>query len=74
MMPEQWTEFAEGKVHCPECQEMIPVPVFARVEEDGDGNAILNTRADLAEVWAHTWVHEGESNEAHRVGEDPTAG
>ena len=66
---EEWIPFAVGHVQCPECPEMIPVQVLARVEPDDVGDQVMQTRADLAEVWTHAWVHDQEREHgSHQVG------
>ena len=40
-------------VECPECHEVLPVPLKMELVE-GD----LRIDADLTDVWAHAWVHD----------------
>jgi len=72
---QDWVPFAQGQVHCPECPALIPVPVLARIEKDEEGEQYMETRADMAEVWAHSWTHEQErgNHGPHQVGPDEGA-
>lgn len=56
---EPWMSFAEGKVACP-CGEVVPVPVLAIMDRDEEGRQSLRTTADMSELWAHSFKHDGE--------------
>jgi len=71
---DEWIPFSVGHVQCPDCPEEIPVQVYARIELDEEGQKIMNTRADMAEVWAHSWVHDQEGLYGHhQLGPDQGA-
>ena len=47
-------------VACPWCDEEVAIPVTARLYRDDEGVQRLSTDSDMADLWAHTWTHEGE--------------
>ena len=51
---------AVGTVHveCPECEEVIAIPVTATIST-GD-TQVLNLEPDMADLWAHAWTHNDE--------------
>lgn len=55
-----FSNFGQGAVACPVCGEAIPVPVLARITRSDAGQE-LETKADMTELWAHTWAHENEA-------------
>lgn len=55
----QWAPFANGHVKCPQCQELLPVPVLARI--NGESEQALEVKPDMSEAWAHAWTHGGGS-------------
>jgi len=50
-----------GAAHiaCPECADVIPVPVSGELTTDDDGRQYLHTEPDMADLWAHMWTHDG---------------
>lgn len=50
-----------AQIICPVCDEQIPVPVSARVDDTNeDGATTLVCQPDMTDLWAHMWVHDQE--------------
>lgn len=48
------------QVECPECHEVIPVPLVLSIGEPLDGDLPIDVEPDTADLWAHTWTHTSE--------------
>ena len=44
-------------IECPECHDVIPVPLAMTVGEVVDGSVTINVEPDMADLWAHAWTH-----------------
>jgi hypothetical protein len=42
-------------VQCPECHDVIPVPIDVEIETADDGAQNLKINPDMADLWAHAW-------------------
>ena len=45
---------------CAECQESIEVPIVVEIvngDRAHEGRASLTCTPDLADLWAHMWIH-----------------
>jgi hypothetical protein len=43
-------------VECPECAEVIPVPLTITLRAEGT-ELVANVTSDTADLWAHAWTH-----------------
>lgn len=64
-----WQHFAAGHLYCgvPGCATSIQVDIDARLVNGPNGAWAMETRADMSNLWAHTWAHtvfEGEHDAA----------
>lgn len=50
-------------IECPECGEVIPVPLTMRMGEVVDGSVTINVESDTADLWAHAWTHGEDSSD-----------
>lgn len=48
---------ATAYAECPECGQTVPIGIDMRIETDDEGTQILVTEPDLADLWAHAWIH-----------------
>lgn len=62
-----WVRIATASAECPACLEHIPVEIHGRTFTDVQGRHSMETRPDLADLWAHTWKHEGQPEEVPDV-------
>jgi hypothetical protein len=44
-------------VHCPECDQVIPITIQAELARDQNDQFALSIEPDLTELAAHTWTH-----------------
>ncbi|HEX5997339.1 MAG TPA: hypothetical protein VFY84_19540 [Jiangellales bacterium] len=51
---DDWTPFATGHVKCPDCDQMVPVPIEAWLDDDNE----IHLRPVLMDVHAHNWTHD----------------
>lgn len=47
-----------AQIECPECFEVIDVPVLAELVPDEDGRQFFKFTPDMADLWAHAWRHD----------------
>ena len=45
------------QVECPECHEVIPVPLVLHIGDLVDGDLPVEVEPDMADLWAHAWTH-----------------
>jgi hypothetical protein len=45
------------QIECPECAEVIPVPLIMQASTVVDGSLSVNVEPDMADLWAHAWTH-----------------
>jgi hypothetical protein len=51
------THLGDLMVECPECLDVITVPLKASGSTVVDGTLNVNIEPDLADLWAHVWTH-----------------
>ena len=45
------------QVECPECGQVIPVPLVLLIGDPVDGDVPVEVEPDTADLWAHAWTH-----------------
>lgn len=55
----QLVEVGALKVSCQICNDFITVPIKAGIREE-DGKHYVTTDADVADLWAHSFVHKDD--------------
>ncbi len=43
---------------CPECGEVIDIPIDVELNVDDNGVQRLNAEPYMGNLWAHAWTHE----------------
>lgn len=52
------------QIECPECHEVIAVPLDLRIGQPVEGNLPVEVEPDMADLWAHAWTHTYEDGAA----------
>lgn len=47
-----------AQIECPECFEIIAVPIHAELRTDDEGRQFFHFTPDMADLWAHSWKHD----------------
>lgn len=48
------------QVECPECAQVIAVPLTLSIGNPVDGDLPIEVEADTADLWLHAWTHAEE--------------
>jgi hypothetical protein len=47
-----------ASVQCPQCEEVIDIPIEVIITSPEDDQQFIRCEPDLTDVWAHAWTHE----------------
>lgn len=60
---EDFMVIANASMSCPFCNDLVPVPILGRIGPNKEGLPVLETKADMSDTWAHSWIHEERGDE-----------
>lgn len=57
-------EISPLPIECPECHQIIEVPLKLAFDGiDDTGNLIIEIDGDYADLWLHVWTHQEEPSD-----------